>query len=131
MIYHYSKNKRSIFLISIIILIFGVFALLYSPIVFQEGNPWPQIKGVAQLNLTAKKMAQVDDDGNRYITKNNNFTIIESFMKNKGYYFTEQMGSGYLFKSDNNKSAIVTHKYYSRFYSLWSISENLNNDIAK
>lgn len=45
-------------------------------------------------------------------------------MKERGYDFTEQMGSGYLFKSQTGASAVATHRYYSRYYSLWTITEN-------
>ncbi|MDD4996387.1 MAG: hypothetical protein PHW15_02890 [Patescibacteria group bacterium] len=127
---HQSKNKEILLFISLIVLILGIFAFFYSPIIFQEGNPWPQIKGIAQLSFGNKDVVKLDIGENKYITKSNNSEIIKSFMKDKGYDFTEQMGSGYLFKSSAGANAVAIHRYYSRYYSLWSITESLNiNEI--
>jgi len=123
---HSSKNKKILFIVFPIILVLGVFIIFYSPLIFQEGNPWPQIKGIARLNFSNKDVVKLDIGENKYITKSNDPEIIKSFMKDKGYDFTEQMGSGYLFKSDAGASAVATHRYYSRYYSLWSITENLS-----
>ena len=75
-----------------------------------------------------KDVVKLDIGENKYITKSDNPEIIKSFMKEKGYDFTEQMGSGYFFKSPTGQSAVATHRYYSRYYSLWTITEN-NNDV--
>jgi len=47
-------------------------------------------------------------------------------MKEKGYDFTEQMGSGYFFQNDLGDRLVAVHKFYSRFYSIWTISETTN-----
>lgn len=123
---HRSKNKKVLLITSLAILVLGVFMFFYSNIIFQEGNPWPQIKGIAELIFDNKDIAKLDIGENKYIAKSDNPEIIKSFMKNKGYDFTEQMGSGYFFKSPAGTSAVAIHRYYSRFYSLWTISENNN-----
>ncbi len=123
-----SKNKAILLIASLVILIVGISALAYSPVIFQEGDPWSQIKGITQLNFTGKDMVKLSSEENRYMTKSKNGAeIIKEYMKGKGYNFTEQMGSGYLFQSSTGGSAVATHKYYSRFYSLWKITENTNN----
>lgn len=124
---HSSKNKEVLLIISLIILMVGVFIIFYSSVIFQEGNPWPQIKGIVQLNFGSKDVVKLDIGENKYITKSDNPDIIKFFMKEKGYDFTEQMGSGYLFISQTGASAVATHRYYSRYYSLWTISENKND----
>jgi hypothetical protein len=62
------------------------------------------------------------------MTESKNGTTIHDFMKDRGYEFTGQMGSGYFFESATGQNAIATHKYYSRYYSLWTITENKNTD---
>ena len=124
---HQSKNKKVLLITSLIILVLGIFIVFYSNVIFQEGNPWPQIKGISQLTFGDKDIVKLDIGENKYITKSNNPELIKSFMKEKGYNFTEQMGSGYLFKSSTGACAVVTHRYYSRYYSLWTISENKND----
>jgi hypothetical protein len=128
---HSSKNKKVLLIISIVILIVGFFMIFCSSVIFQEGNPWPQIKGIAQLNFGNKAVVKLDIGENKYITKSDNPEIIKSFMKEKDYDFTEQMGSGYLFKSQTGANAVATHRYYSRYYSLWSITEHKENNLAK
>lgn len=124
---HSSKNKKILLLASAIILVAGIFLSLYSSVIFQEGNPWPQIKGMVQLKFGDSDIVKLSGSDNKFMTESKNGTIIHDFMKTKGYEFTEQMGSGYFFKSTTGQTAIATHKYYSRYYSLWTITEN-NND---
>ncbi len=120
---HSAKNKKVLLFISLIILMAGIFLVFYSSVVFQEGNPWPQIKGIVRLNLGGEAVVKLDIGENKYITKSNNSEIIKSFMEDRGYKFTEQMGSGYFFESKTGAGATATHRYYSRFYSLWTINE--------
>ena len=124
---HSSKNKKVLFIVSLIILLLGVFILFYSPVIFQEGNPWPQIKGIIQLKFSDADIVQLSGSDNKFMTESKNGMMIHNFMKTKGYEFTEQMGSGYFFKSPTGQSAVATHKYYSRFYSLWNITEYAEN----
>ena len=125
MIFNYqSKNKKVLFIASLIILLLGVFILFYFPVIFQEGNPWPQIKGIIQLKFSDADIVQLSGSDNKFMTESKNGMVIHNFMKTKGYEFTEQMGSGYFFKSPTGQSAIAIHKYYSRYYSLWTIAEN-------
>ncbi|MFA7654385.1 MAG: hypothetical protein WCX97_05145 [Candidatus Magasanikbacteria bacterium] len=124
-----SKNKTILLIVSLVILIIGISILAYSLVIFQEGNPWPQLKGVVQLNFAGQDMVKLSVEDNKYMTKSKNGAeVIEEYMKDKGYDFTEQMGSGYLFQSSTGESFVVTHRYYSRFYSLWKITENTNTD---
>jgi hypothetical protein len=124
---HQSKNKKVLLIISATILVLGIFVFFYSPVIFQEGNPWPQIKGIIQLKLSGADIVQLSGSDNKFMTESKNGMMIHNFMKNKGYEFTEQMGSGYFFKSPTGQNAIATHRYYSRYYSLWTISENKND----
>jgi len=124
-----AKDKKIFLILSLLILAIGLLALFYSPVLFQEGNPWPQLKGIVQLNLGNENVVKLDIGENKYITKNDNPEIIKSFMGDKGYEFTEQMGSGYLFKSVTGASAVATHRYYSRYYSLWTIAEQTNESV--
>ena len=126
---HQSKNK--IIIIAIVIFALGALIYNYLPIIFQEGNPYPQIKGIIELKFSDKDIVQLSGSDNRFMTESKNGTMIHDFMKTKGYEFTGQMGSGYFFKSSTGQSAIATHKYYSRYYSLWTITENKNNNLAE
>lgn len=126
---HYSKNRKILLFVSAIILIAGIFFFLYSSVIFQEGNPWPQIKGIIQLTFGKSDIVKLSDSDNRYLTKSQDgHTMIEAFMKDKGYEYTEQMGSGYFYKS-SDKTIILARRQYSRFYVIWTIIENSNNNL--
>lgn len=128
----FSKNRKILLLIlATISLIVGVFLALYSSIIFQEGNPWPEIKGIAQLKFGDSDIVQLSGSDNKFMTESKNGTMIHNFMKTKGYEFIEQMGSGYFFKSATGQTAVATHKYYTRYYSLWTIAEDKDNNLAE
>jgi hypothetical protein len=124
---HSSKNKKNLLVTAFVILVIGIFAFMYSPVIFQEGNPWPQIKGIIQLKFSDADIVQLSSSDNKFMTESKNGMMIHNFMKTKEYEFTGQMGSGYFFKSPTGQSAVATHRYYSRFYSLWIITENSND----
>jgi len=114
--------RKYIFIPLLIFLIIGLFLFCYAPVIFQEGNPWPQIKGILQLSFTNNDLVQLSSGENTYMTKSQNgLEVIKSYMKKREYDFIEQMGSGYLFKSTLGETVIITGKQYSRFYLLWNI----------
>lgn len=123
-----TKRNKMLGILGALIVIFILVVLFYRPVIFQEGNPAPLMKGIGRLNFTRDNIVRLDMNGNRYLTKSNNGPeVIKLYMKDKGYNFIEQMGSGYLFQSLTGEGAVATHKYYSRFYSLWNVTENTNN----
>jgi len=128
---HQSKNKKILLIASFAVLAIGFLAFMYSPVIFQEGNPWPEIKGIVQLKFSGKDIVQLSGSDNKFMTESKNGTMIHDFMKDRGYEFTGQMGSGYFFESRAGQKAIATHKYYSRYYSLWTITENQNNNNSE
>ncbi len=118
------KNKAII----IAIISFALGALIYnfSAVIFQEGNPWPQIKGITQLTFGKSDMVKLSGSDNKYLTKSKGGpTVVETYMKNRGYEYTDQMGSGYFYKS-SDKTVVLTRRQYSRFYVIWTITENNN-----
>lgn len=119
-----SKFKKILYCALAVVFAAAFVICFYSPVIFQEGNAWPQIKGIVQLNLGNKDMVKLAIGENKYIAKSDDPEAVKTFMKEQGYDFIEQMGSGYLFRSRNGAGAVATHRYYSRFYSLWSITEN-------
>jgi hypothetical protein len=119
------NKKRILIFLGALLAVLALALWLYKSVIFQEGNPAPLVRGIIQLNFTPDKIVKLAMAGDKYLTKSKNGQeIIKDFMQDKGYEFTEQMGSGYFFKLSNGKGAITIHKYYSRYYSLWSIIEN-------
>lgn len=131
MSYADAKNKKILLFVFTAFLIVGVFLSLYSSAIFQEGNPWPQIKGITQLTFGKSDMIKLSGSENNYLTKSKGgWDAVDNFLKNKGYEFTEQMGSGYFYKSSDSNIVLV-RRQYSRFYAIWAITENKNNSLAE
>ena len=119
------KNKAII--IGIVSFAFGALIYNYSTVIFQEGNPWPKIKGIVQLTFSGSDIVKLSGSDNEYLTRSKGGPgVIETYMKNRGYEYTEQMGSGYFYKS-SDKTIVLTRRQYSRFYVIWTIPENNNN----
>jgi len=127
---HQSKSKKVLLLISAFILIVGIFLSLYSSVIFQEGNPWPEIKGIVRLTFSGSDMVKLSGSDNKYLTKSQGGPLaVEEFMKNRGYEYTDQMGSGYFYKS-SDKNIVLTRRQYSRFYTIWTIVEDNNSESS-
>ncbi|MFA5173501.1 MAG: hypothetical protein WC435_03860 [Candidatus Paceibacterota bacterium] len=126
------KNKGII--IAIISFALGALIYNYSPVIFQEGNPWPQIKGISQLTFGGSDIVKLSGSDNRYLTKSQGGSMtVEAFMKDRGYEYTDQMGSGYFYKS-SDKTIVLTRRQYSRFYTIWTVPDSTtetSNDLWK
>jgi hypothetical protein len=126
-----TPTKNITIIIAIVSFALGALIYNYSKVIFQEGNPWSEIKGIVQLKFSGKDIVQLSSSDNKFMTESKNGTTIHDFMKARGYEFTGQMGSGYFFETAIGQKAIATHKYYSRYYSLWTITENQNNNNSE
>lgn len=68
------KNFKKIKIVFLIILIILLSLLFYffKPIIFQEGNPIPIIKGIIELNFSNQEFVKLNTDGNKYLSKSKN-----------------------------------------------------------
>ncbi|HNX10967.1 MAG TPA: hypothetical protein PKI61_02400 [bacterium] len=128
------KNKKIIFIGSgILVAVLALIFLLYQPIIFQEGNPWPLVEGIIRLNFTQDKIARLDMAGEKYLTKDKNGReSLAGLLNGQGYEFFDQLGAGYFFKDKDGDTLVATHRYYSHLYSIWSlvITKNAKESIA-
>lgn len=97
-----------------------VYFLSRLPVIFQEGNPWPLVKGI--VGLRSQALVRLDLPNEQYLSRANDVEAIESFFAAKDYYFVEQLGAGYIFENNSGQRALAVHRYYSRHYSLWKVS---------
>lgn len=113
--------------IALVSLIAVIFLSIYSPIIFQEGDPLPQIKGIIQLTFGKSDMVKLSGSDNKYLTESGGgWEIMDNYLKERGYEFVEQMGSGYFYESFDDNIVLV-RRQYSRFYAIWTFAENNNN----
>jgi len=128
---HQSKNKKILLIAPLAVLAIGFLVFMYSPVIFQEGSPWSEIKAISQLTFGGSDMVKLSGSDNKYLTKSQGGPqVINVFMKDRGYKFTDQMGSGYFYKS-SDKTVVLTRLQYSRFYTIWNITETNNADLIE
>ena len=112
-------NKKVILIVLLIVLIVG-FVIIY-PVLFQEGNPLPIIKGIIKLSSSNSDIIKISDEPQIYITKTDkDKTPVIKLMDEEGWKFDEQGGSGYVFSKEDN-ILIVTRVQYTRKYMIWKV----------
>ena len=80
------KNKTII--IAIVSFALGALIYNYASILFQEGNPFPFIKGIVQLNFANKDIVKLSGSENTYLTKSKNGQkTISDFLKNQDFNY--------------------------------------------
>jgi hypothetical protein len=109
----------------LLILIIGLISLRFGSAVFQERNPTPILTSIMNLELSKSNYEQFSESNmrNRYVsanTGNSRYDVVKEFMKEKGWDFKEQIGSGLVF-GKNEKTLVVETRKYSRHYILWDI----------
>lgn len=112
-------SKKIFFIMFLSILIIRI--LIIYPILFQEGNPIPIIKGIISLSFGSSDIVKISDEPQRYITKTTkDSTPIIELMDNEGWKFDDQAGSGYIFSKGDN-IIIVSSVQYTGKYRIWKI----------
>lgn len=121
------QKNTALSLFLLILFLLGIFVFLYSPVIFQEGNPLPQLNGIIKLNFGKENIVKLNTENNRYMSKSKNASeMLKEFMKERNYEFVEQLGSGYFFKSDKEENVVITHRHYSKLYSIWNFPDDLS-----
>lgn len=91
---------------------------------FQEGNPTPILSSILKLELSNSNYEQFETTKrNSYVSENigySRYDVIKGLMKEKGWDFKEQIGSGLIFEK-NEKTLIVETRQYSKHYIIWDI----------
>lgn len=94
-------------------------SIYFAPIIFQEGNPIPIFIGIIKLYTSEHNLVQISRDPDRYISRSKDGRDeVLAFMIEKGWAFTEQGGSGYLFSKDEYKR-VVTSRQYTKKFLIW------------
>jgi hypothetical protein len=97
--------------------------MMIRPVLFQEGNPIPVLKGIAGLAFSDNEMVQISDDPVRYISVTGEGEApMVALMEKEGWHFKEQAGSGYIFDHpENDRMVVVTGVLYTRRYRIWRL----------
>ena len=125
------KKKTSIWKRRVVIVsaVAGVMLLLWianlwSPVIFQRGNPIPYLKAAMDIdenNYYVK--VDVDDTNAIYISLREGGkceALFHDVAYSKGFEFLEQAGSGYIFSDGKNRLVISSEIYLGKFI-VWKV----------
>lgn len=111
--------------ILLVVLMVGFIVIRFGSALSQEGNPVSILISILELDFSDSDYEKFSETVkyDRYVSENtgvSRFDVIKGFMKEKGWEFKEQMGSGLLFDK-GEQTIIVETVQYSKYYILWNI----------
>jgi hypothetical protein len=122
-------KKVLVVVILFLVLLFGFLVLRFGSALTQEGNTISILTSIMKLELSNNKYEKISDTKNKltYVSdykKNSPYRTAEQFMKEKGWDFKEQIGSGLVFEKSGEVIVIETRQF-SRHYFLWSVPNEI------
>ena len=123
------KKKTSIWKRRVVIVsaIAGVMLLLWianlwSPVIFQRGNPIPYLKAAMNIDSDSPYVqVDVDSTNDIYISiKGDSGALFYDVALSRGFEFQEQAGSGYIFFDGNNR-LVISSETYLKYFTVWSV----------
>lgn len=128
------KSKSLKFkIILIVIAVCCIFCIaiisLYSPVIFQRGNPIPYLIASTKLNTeTPYVQVKQTDSETVYITKRGVCNeLLQLFAESAEAEFQEQFGSTFVF-NDGENEWIIESEIYWRNYTVWEIPTFTDNE---
>ena len=118
-----SIMKRILITLSCFLILTIAVLVFYRGVIFQRGNPLPYFGKMFALK-DGNQYSIVFDDEDIYLTRNRNSEHDEMIAHIESIYevsFIEQMGSTYLFKSEE-KSVIASTEIYWSKYLVWELT---------
>lgn len=111
--------KKIVLILFVVVLAFGL--IIIYPVLFQEGNPLPILKGIAKLSFDEDEIVKISDNPQRYISKTDTGkSPIIDLMSQESWEFEDQMGSGYIFYKNGNRKN-VSSVQYTKKYIIWEL----------
>ena len=122
------KNKMFTVIATLVITfsLLGFFVGMFGNVIFQEGNPVPVISSIIKLEFTDAEYVAFSTSPNRYISEfssgDDRYSVVLNYMKEQGWEFKEQMGSGLIFENEVEEIVVETRQY-TRKYFIWRVPE--------
>ncbi len=118
------KQRRVVDLaiIAVIAVILLVIMKIWSPVVFQRGNPIPYL--IAAIRISGENsyvQVETDSGADVYISRKGECPeLFEYIEKSRNVGFIEQAGSGYIF-SNGIDGLVVSSEVYLSEFTVWSV----------
>ncbi|HSW89119.1 MAG TPA: hypothetical protein VLG12_08195 [Candidatus Saccharimonadales bacterium] len=100
-----------------------LFFILYSPVIFQEGNPLPIAYGLGKITLTQAAFVKINT--NTYLVRANDkdFTKLIEYLAKNNIFFVDRMGSGWFFKNKSGKRYTAESRMYSTHFEIFDFGK--------
>lgn len=91
--------------------------ILYSPVIFQRGNPIPYLSAISKLDSnTTYAQVNVDDNVSVYIShKGTCEELLDYISVNSNFELQEQAGGAYIFSNGTDKLIVTSEIYFGRY----------------
>jgi len=96
--------------------------LIYSPVIFQRGNPIPYLAAAMQINEDRPYVqVAVNDNADIYISHRGECPALFNYVEDTwNATFREQMGGTYFFVTDADTLMVSAEVYWAKF-TVWTI----------
>ncbi|MEQ6377458.1 zf-HC2 domain-containing protein [Bacillaceae bacterium S4-13-56] len=117
-----SKILTVIMTLIVTFTLIGFFIGAYGSVVFQEGNPIPIVTSILKIEFSDSEYVKFSSSPDRYITEfeEERYSVMKEYMKERGWTFKEQMGSGFIFDNEGEQLVVETRQY-TRNYYIWDV----------
>ncbi len=124
-----SALKRRVVIVSAVagVMLLLWVANLWSPVIFQRGNPTPYLAAAMDIDEDSHYVkVNVEDTNSIYISLREEGrceALFNDVAYSKGFEFVDQEGSGYIFSDGKNRLVISSEIYFGKFI-VWKVPTN-------
>lgn len=116
-------------------LILGVAALLVLTLfvinrayIFQEGNPIPILRGMAEVSLEDHDYAIIQDDPTTYLTPAGDYDELFAYVEDEyAVDFQQETEGKYIFAGDG-KEIVLEARQYTKYFRVWNLTAQATED---
>lgn len=103
--------------------------LIYSPTIFQEGNPLPVGYAIIKLFATGDGYAKIDE--HKYIVRAeaNDIQKLKGYLAQHNIVHADQMGAAHFFNDKQNNSYTAISRMYSTAFQVWDFNNSANQGL--
>jgi hypothetical protein len=118
--------KKFVLAVTFVFILFSIMIFLkFGSALTQEGNPTPILTSILKLELSNNgyQIVSENDRAEKYVSEfklKYPYGIVKEIMKDDGWTFQEQMGSGLIFVK-NDETIVVETRQFTKSYYLWTV----------
>lgn len=127
-----SKFKIALGMVAVYLILCIAIIVLYSPVIFQRGNPLPFLRAAAKLSDDTQyvQVKQTEFECVYITRRGESDALLRMFAESTGAVFQEQMGGVYIF-SDDDQEWLLESEIYWKNYTVWVIPAFSNDDATQ